>query len=51
MKIEENSSILKNFLCYLWFFTRVILAQKQEIVRVTQQLQDAIACKDFETYS
>uniref|UniRef100_A0AC34F259 Calcium/calmodulin-dependent protein kinase II association-domain domain-containing protein n=1 Tax=Panagrolaimus sp. ES5 TaxID=591445 RepID=A0AC34F259_9BILA len=26
-------------------------SQKQEIVRVTQQLQDAIACKDFETYS
>jgi ketosteroid isomerase-like protein len=28
-----------------------VSAQKQEIVRVTQQLQDAIACKDFETYS
>uniref|UniRef100_A0A7E4ZTV8 CaMKII_AD domain-containing protein n=1 Tax=Panagrellus redivivus TaxID=6233 RepID=A0A7E4ZTV8_PANRE len=31
--------------------TSNISAQKQEIVRVTQQLQDAIACKDFETYS
>ncbi|KAE9554867.1 hypothetical protein FO519_001895 [Halicephalobus sp. NKZ332] len=28
-----------------------ISAQKQEIVRVTQQLQDAIACKDYETYA
>uniref|UniRef100_A0A7E4ZTS9 CaMKII_AD domain-containing protein n=1 Tax=Panagrellus redivivus TaxID=6233 RepID=A0A7E4ZTS9_PANRE len=28
-----------------------VRSQKQEIVRVTQQLQDAIACKDFETYS
>uniref|UniRef100_A0AC34QS49 Calcium/calmodulin-dependent protein kinase II association-domain domain-containing protein n=1 Tax=Panagrolaimus sp. JU765 TaxID=591449 RepID=A0AC34QS49_9BILA len=26
-------------------------SQKQEIVRVTQQLQDAIACKDYDTYS
>ncbi|KAH7729357.1 CAMK/CAMK2 protein kinase [Aphelenchoides avenae] len=26
-------------------------AQKQEIVRVTQQLLDAISCKDFEAYS
>lgn len=27
------------------------LAQKQEIVRVTQQLLDAISCKDFEAYA
>nr|AXS78247.1 Calcium/calmodulin-dependent protein kinase type II [Anisakis simplex] len=28
-----------------------IAAQKQEIVRVTQQLLDAISCKDYESYS
>lgn len=27
------------------------LAQKQEIVRVTQQLLDAISCKDFDAYA
>ncbi|EYC45886.1 hypothetical protein Y032_0414g1039 [Ancylostoma ceylanicum] len=27
------------------------IAQKQEIVRVTQQLLDAISCKDFEVYT
>ncbi|VDM73792.1 unnamed protein product, partial [Strongylus vulgaris] len=30
---------------------QVISAQKQEIVRVTQQLLDAISCKDFDVYT
>ncbi|KAL6736940.1 hypothetical protein Aduo_010624 [Ancylostoma duodenale] len=29
----------------------VCSSQKQEIVRVTQQLLDAISCKDFEVYT
>ncbi|KAI6175272.1 Calcium/calmodulin-dependent protein kinase [Aphelenchoides bicaudatus] len=29
----------------------ILPAQKQEIVRVTQQLLDAISCKDFEAYA
>ncbi|CAB3406870.1 unnamed protein product [Caenorhabditis bovis] len=29
----------------------IISAQKQEIVRVTQQLLDAISCKDFDVYT
>ncbi|EYC45889.1 hypothetical protein Y032_0414g1039 [Ancylostoma ceylanicum] len=30
---------------------RLAKSQKQEIVRVTQQLLDAISCKDFEVYT
>ncbi|KAI6180840.1 Calcium/calmodulin-dependent protein kinase [Aphelenchoides besseyi] len=31
--------------------TAILSAQKQEIVRVTQQLLDAISCKDFDAYA